>query len=439
MTKTEAEYHYGGTFKIPKFNEWHLVITGPQLIDELRKAPDDQLSFEEAVQKTLHTEWTLGRSLNHNRYHIPLVRGPLTRNIGALFPEIRDEIVAAFGDVIPVADDWVKVPALKTMMRIVARVSNRVFVGLPKCRDADYIQLNVRFTIDVVMGARLLSLFPNFLKPFAGRYLTTVPKSIERGVRHVGPIIRARYENMEKYGDNWEDKPNDMLQWLMEAAEGEEREVRALVLRILTINFAAIHTSSHSFTHALLILAANPQWVKPMREEVEEVVSREGWSKAAIQKMRRVDSFLKETQRMTGLGDLSMTRLAMQDFTFSDGTFVPKGSLVSVAAGPMHQDEEFYENAEIFNPWRFVDMREEEGEGTKHQMVSTSLEYVTFGHGRHACPGRFFAVNELKSMMAHLVMNYDIKMEGGRPSEPKRWAQTIFPDPKAEVMFKKRE
>lgn len=40
-----------------------------------------------------------------------------------------------------------------------------------------------------------------------------------------------------------------------------------------------------------------------MREEVEEVVSREGWSKAAIQKMRRVDSFLKETQRMTGLGD----------------------------------------------------------------------------------------------------------------------------------------
>ncbi len=79
-----------------------------------------------------------------------------------------------------------------------------------------------------------------------------------------------------------------------------------------------------------------------------------------------------------------MTRLAMQDFTFSDGTFVPKGSLVSAAAGPMHQDEEFYEDAEIFNPWRFVNMREEEGEGTKHQMVTTSSEYVPFGHGRHA-------------------------------------------------------
>ncbi len=37
-------------------------------------------------------------------YHVPLVRNQLTRNIGALFPEIRDEIVAAFSDIIPVAD-----------------------------------------------------------------------------------------------------------------------------------------------------------------------------------------------------------------------------------------------------------------------------------------------------------------------------------------------
>ncbi|PSS38092.1 hypothetical protein PHLCEN_2v72 [Hermanssonia centrifuga] len=324
------------------------------------------------------------------------------------------------------------------MMQVVGRVSNRVFVGLPKCRDQDYIELNVKFTLDVVIGALFISLFPDFLKPFAGRYFTTVPKSIERGVKHIGPIISERYENMEKYGDNWEDKPNDMLQWLMDTAEGEEREIRALVMRILTINFAAIHTSSNSFTHALLILAANPEWVKPMREEAEEVVSRDGWSKVAIQKMRRVDSFLKEAQRMFGLGDITMTRLAMQDFTFSDGTFVPKGSLVSAAAGPMHQDEEFYEDAEIFNPWRFVNMREEEGEGTKHQMVTTSSEYVPFGHGRHACPGRFFAANELKAMMAHVVINYDIKLEGDLP-EPKRWAQAVFPDPKAEVMFKKRE
>ena len=39
-----------------------------------------------------------------------------------------------------------------------------------------------------------------------------------------------------------------------------------------------------------------------MRDEVDAVVADEGWSKLAMQKMRRVDSFLKECQRIYGLG-----------------------------------------------------------------------------------------------------------------------------------------
>ncbi len=39
-----------------------------------------------------------------------------------------------------------------------------------------------------------------------------------------------------------------------------------------------------------------------MREEVERVIAEEGWTKAAMQKMRKVDSFMKECQRIYGLG-----------------------------------------------------------------------------------------------------------------------------------------
>lgn len=142
-----------------------------------------------------------------------------------------------------------------------------------------------------------------------------------------------------------------------------------------------------------------------MREEVDQIVAEDGWTKSAMQRMRKVDSFLKECQRMFGLGPggsitlvapwctcltptslypVSMSRLALQDYTFSDGTFVPKGGMVSVAARAIHTDNEYYENGEIFDPWRFANMREEEGEGIKHQLVSTGVEYVPFGHGRHA-------------------------------------------------------
>ena len=52
----------------------------------------------------------------------------------------------------------------------------------------------------------------------------------------------------------------------------------------------------------LFYLAANPQYIQPLREEVEAVVEKEGWSKAALAKMRKVDSFIKECQRLEGIG-----------------------------------------------------------------------------------------------------------------------------------------
>lgn len=115
--------------------------------------------------------------------------------------------------------------------------------------------------------------------------------------------------------------------------------------------------------------------------------------------MRKIDSFLKESQRMNGLGlstyilpsascpliiVVTMTRKAMKDFTFSDGTFIPRGTYVSAAETATHHDDQVYGDAAHFNPFRFAEMRDEDGEGTKHQFVSTNLDYISFGHGRHA-------------------------------------------------------
>jgi hypothetical protein len=54
-------------------------------------------------------------------------------------------------------------------------------------------------------------------------------------------------------------------------------------------------------------------------------------------------------------------------------------------------------------------------------------------------PGRYFAVVELKAMLAHIVMNYDVKMEqeGVRPAD--LWFMySCIPNRKAEVLFRKR-
>ena len=79
-----------------------------------------------------------------------------------------------------------------------------------------------------------------------------------------------------------------------------------------------------------------------------------------------------------------MQRYALKPFTFSNGQMVPVGTLLSCTSMSVHHDAENYTNADVFDPWRFSDMREGEGEAAKHQMVSTAPEFLAFGHGKHA-------------------------------------------------------
>ena len=81
---------------------------------------------------------------------------------------------------------------------------------------------------------------------------------------------------------------------------------------------------------------------------------------------------------------VNVTRRAMRDFTFSDGTVVPKGAYVFVAARATHLDEDNYPNPNEFQGFRFSEMREDEGESTKHQTVALGLDWVIFGGGKHA-------------------------------------------------------
>lgn len=38
--------------------------------------------------------------------------------------------------------------------------------------------------------------------------------------------------------------------------------------------------------------------MQPLRDELEAVVAEEGWSKAGLQKMQKLDSFIKECNRL---------------------------------------------------------------------------------------------------------------------------------------------
>jgi len=297
--------------------------------------------------------------------------------------------------------------------------------------------------MQVMLSANVLHLVPSVFKPLAGYFLSRVKSSTKRVEKFIGPTILERLEKDAQYGPDWEGKPNDLISWLIDQAPAGYRNVEDITIRVMLINFAAIHTTSITLTNAVFDLAARPEYIKPLREEIEETIRAYGWTKDAMGRMQKLDSFLKESSRLAGVGSLSLTRKAMKDFTFSNGVTVPAGYTVAAASAGIHHDPELYEDPDNFNGFRFSDMREKgtnEHDPLRHQMVSLDPSYLLFGHGRHACPGRFFAVNEVKAMMANILINYDIKLPGdSKVVPPGIWfGAGRGPNTSAHVLFRKR-
>lgn len=99
---------------------------------------------------------------------------------------------------------------------------------------------------------------------------------------------------------------------------------------------------------------------------------------------------------------------------------LPQGSVVAIPIESLHYDEELYPNARSFDMFRFarpgdnpspkVEDQEENGEKSNKQKSTVRLDdkFLGFGFGKHPCPGRFFALNEMKVFIAHMVLHYDV-------------------------------
>ncbi len=96
--------------------------------------------------------------------------------------------------------------------------------------------------------------------------------------------------------------------------------------------------------------------------------------------------------------------------------------MIYAASDPVHLDSAIYPNADQFGGFRFERLTDQDSDDKdvdlRYQLVATSADYLAWGHGKHACPGRFFAAAELKMILGYLILNYDLRFEqpGVRPS-----------------------
>lgn len=78
--------------------------------------------------------------------------------------DLQDEVIFAVQKEFGLCDDWTAVNVYQSLLDTVARISAHVFVGLPLCRDDEWIKFTTHYTEDVVIGFRAISKYP--LAPF---------------------------------------------------------------------------------------------------------------------------------------------------------------------------------------------------------------------------------------------------------------------------------
>ncbi|KJK68168.1 Cytochrome P450 [Aspergillus parasiticus SU-1] len=109
-------------------------------------------------------------------------------------------------------------------------------------------------------------------------------------------------------------KSIDAMDWLDEVARGRPYDP---LLAQLGLSFVTIDTTTDFLFNLLCDLSANEELLKALRDEIVGVIGAEPISKPSLQKLKIMDSVMKESQRMRPPLIVSMQRTAKEKVIFT--------------------------------------------------------------------------------------------------------------------------
>ncbi|CCE30819.1 probable cytochrome P450 monooxygenase (lovA) [Claviceps purpurea 20.1] len=241
--------------------------------------------------------------------------------------------------------------------------------------------------------------------------------------------------NAARRGERFE--CNDAIDWLEQTAQDKKLTYDPACAQ-LSLSVAALHSTTDFFTQVMLDIACNPELVEPLRKEIISVLGVAGWSKHSLYQLKLMDSVLKESQRLKPIAIASMRRMTTENIKLADGTVLPKNTLTLVSAHK-HWDAGSYEEPHRFDGYRFYNLRQVPGKENVSQLVSVSPDHMGFGYGLHACPGRFFASEEIKLVLCHILLKYDFRLVEGTDIEPRKFGLNMNANPAAKLAVRRRK
>ncbi|KAJ8509399.1 hypothetical protein ONZ45_g8424 [Pleurotus djamor] len=423
-------------FALPTLAGW-IIILDKQHIETVRTGDDREL---------FQMDYTIGSKAFEFPFHISSIR-EITRNASGIIPALDDATMVfakAFDSQANSGNTSVSVHSM--VVNVMGSVIQRVLLGEELSRNKHFGTSMVRFTTSFFSYGKVLCSSPKIFRRVLYFILSAIWGGTKEPMTYIVPHVAKRIEENSKPSSS-EHQPNrvDLIGSLIKHAT-PTLSTFDIARKVLLTEIGSIHTSSTIVTQALFELSQMfPEDVSSIREEIEQVLSEEHcWNKAGLSRLTKLDSLLREIGRFHGISLLAMQRLTAIDTQLHDGTILPAGYYVAFDLHHSHFDPQVYPSPEIFDPFRFSNLNEHVVDdvlsATKYNFSRVDSTYLLFNTGRHACPGRFFASMQIKIMLAHILLNYDVKLPDGQTIRPSNlvFDGMILPPMKAHLIFQPR-
>lgn len=222
-------------------------------------------------------------------------------------PKLKHELEYLVDSEFPACDDWTAVKWQPFSLRAVAKISGRAFVGTSISRQEAWTETSINFAIHVFMAGIKLSSMPAWLRP-VGQYLVTdlgkIKQDIRTAKKMLEPVMEERLKAKdEAAGGAVDNAPDDLIQWFLDTLpENEKADSQVQAELQLVVAAASIHTTNGLLCESMYDLAALPEVQQELYEEAHEVLEVQGgWErKEMMTKLKKMDSFMREAQRLSG-------------------------------------------------------------------------------------------------------------------------------------------
>jgi cytochrome P450 len=156
--------------------------------------------------------------------------------------------------------------------------------------------------MDLFITSYVMRMAPPSLRPIAYWFIPQA-RATRKAVKDAHDIIDPEVARRKKAIDvalaagEKPPKTADALGWMYESAKRRNVDIE-YSNSSMAMAMAAIHTTTETLSQALLDICQYPDVADQLREEVVDVVGENGWAKTSLYKLKLMDSFLKEGQRV---------------------------------------------------------------------------------------------------------------------------------------------